>query len=62
MFALELQQARTTELHRQAEAERLVREVVRQRRTARREAAVRRGAEPEAHTRVPRRDRLARAA
>ncbi|MEU5597839.1 hypothetical protein [Streptomyces sp. NPDC020298] len=62
MFELELHHARSTELHRRAEAERLAREAVRGRRAARREEAARRAAETEAHTHRPRRDRLARAA
>jgi len=48
MYEYELQQARSTELLRQAEHERLVREAVRARRAARREA--RQGAEDESHT------------
>jgi hypothetical protein len=62
MFAVELQQARTTELRRRAEAERLAREAVRGRRAARREEAARRTAAMESHTGGPRRNRLARAA
>ncbi|MFI5685005.1 hypothetical protein [Streptomyces sp. NPDC051636] len=62
MFQFELLQARSAELRRRAEHERLVREAVRARRAARREEAARRAAETEAHTRGSRRDRLARAA
>ncbi|MET8947990.1 hypothetical protein ABZX30_31750 [Streptomyces sp. NPDC004542] len=62
MFELELHQARSTELHRRAEAERLAREAVRGRRAARREEAARRAAGTGPDTRRPHQDRLTRAA
>lgn len=49
MYEYDLQRARSAELLRQAEHERLVREAVRSRRAARREAA-RRTAEHDSHT------------
>ncbi|MER6285656.1 MULTISPECIES: hypothetical protein [Streptomyces] len=57
----ELSQYRSAELLRQAEHERLVRETLRGRRAARREAAER-TAESEAHTGRPRRHRFLRTA
>ncbi|MGW0761457.1 hypothetical protein ACWD1Y_34135 [Streptomyces sp. NPDC002814] len=61
MYEYEMQQFRSAELIRQAEQERLAREVVRARRAARREAAGR-TAEPDSHTHRPRRHRFARVA
>ncbi|MFF1275634.1 hypothetical protein ACFVZC_19860 [Streptomyces marokkonensis] len=61
MFEYALHQLRHDELVRAAEHERQVREALRLRRAARREAAVR-GAETESHTRRHRRSRFARAA
>ena len=61
MYEYEIQQLRSAELIRQAEHERLAREVVRGRRAARREAA-RRSAEEEGHTGSPRRHRSPRTA
>lgn len=61
MFQYEIAQLRFDDLLRQAEHERLVRETVRSRRAARREAA-RHDAEGEAHTSRPRRHRFLRAA
>ncbi|MFH8975427.1 hypothetical protein [Streptomyces sp. NPDC017890] len=61
MFEYDLQQTRSAELIRRADAARLVREAVRARRAARRET--RRGAAPaESHTSRFRRHRFARAA
>ncbi|WP_327318046.1 hypothetical protein [Streptomyces sp. NBC_01235] len=69
MYEYELQQARSAELLRRAEHERLAREAVRGRRAARREAAERTtaqrsdgGAENESHTHLLRRLRFARPA
>ncbi|MFJ7074594.1 hypothetical protein [Streptomyces sp. NPDC098781] len=65
MHDYELHHVRSAELIRKAEHERLVREAVRVRRAARREAAKRTAesaAEPEAHTSRFRRHRHARAA
>ncbi|KUM67562.1 hypothetical protein J7F01_24905 [Streptomyces sp. ISL-22] len=65
MYEYELHHIRTAELIRQAEHERLVREAVRVRRAARREAANRSaedGAETEAHTSRRRRHRHPRTA
>jgi hypothetical protein len=61
MYEYEIQQLRAAELIRQAENERLAREIVRGRRAARREAA-RREAEGEVHTGRPRRHRFPRTA
>ncbi|WP_155058260.1 hypothetical protein [Streptomyces blattellae] len=61
MYDYEMLQLRSADLIRQAEQERLAREVVRARRAARREAA-RRTAEPDSHPHRPRRDRFARVA
>jgi hypothetical protein len=61
MIEYELQQARSAELRRQAEHERLARAVLRGRRAARREAVARRAAE-ETHTDRPRQHRVARPA
>ncbi|MFJ8112204.1 hypothetical protein [Streptomyces sp. NPDC096132] len=55
-------QARSAELLRRAEQERLAREAVRSRRAARREAAERAAAESESHTGRLRRFRFARPA
>ncbi|MCT9081042.1 hypothetical protein [Streptomyces fulvoviolaceus] len=60
-YEYEISQLRSAELMRQAEHERLAREVVRGRRAARREAA-RRAAEGEVHTGGPRRHRFLRTA
>ncbi|WP_327185219.1 hypothetical protein [Streptomyces sp. NBC_01334] len=68
MYEYELQQARSAELRRRAEHERLAREVVRGRRAARREAADRAaeradgGAGSESHTHLLDRLRFARPA
>ncbi|MFJ3308113.1 hypothetical protein ACIPSA_34515 [Streptomyces sp. NPDC086549] len=61
MFAYELHRIRSAELRRQAELDRLAREVVRGRRAARHAEQARRAA-TEAHTDRPHRHRLARAA
>lgn len=61
MNEIALMQLRTAELIRQADHERLVREAVRSRRAARREAA-RKEAESDSHSRRPRRLRFLRAA
>jgi hypothetical protein len=61
MYEYELQQYRSADLIRRAEHERQIREAVRARRTARREAA-QRTTEPESHTRRFRRHWFARAA
>ncbi|GGJ47322.1 hypothetical protein [Streptomyces brasiliensis] len=64
MIEYELHQARSAELLRRAEHERLARELLRGRRAARREADTRRaaGAEGETHTDRPRHRRVARPA
>ncbi|MDT0481329.1 MULTISPECIES: hypothetical protein [Streptomyces] len=59
--AYEISQYRSAELRRQAEHERLVRETLRGRRAARREAAER-TAESDSHTGRPRRHRFLRTA
>ncbi|MFE7234334.1 hypothetical protein ACWCRF_30205 [Streptomyces sp. NPDC002405] len=61
MFHYELHQLRSAELGRRAEQDRLVREVLRARRAARRSAG-RRTAEAEPHTHGPHRWRFTRAA
>ncbi|AZM59882.1 MULTISPECIES: hypothetical protein [unclassified Streptomyces] len=61
MFEYALHRLRHDELVREAEHERQVREALRLRRAARREAAAR-SAEPESHTDHRRRPRFARAA
>ncbi|GAB2875596.1 hypothetical protein GCM10027074_49380 [Streptomyces deserti] len=61
MYAYEFQQSRSADLIRRAEHQRLVREAVRARRAARREAA-RRTSEADSHTRRSRRHWFARAA
>ncbi|MBX9395517.1 hypothetical protein K4749_18425 [Streptomyces sp. TRM72054] len=61
MYEYELQQIRSAELIRRAEHERLVRDVIRSGRAARREAAER-AAGNEADTRRPRRNRSPRTA
>jgi hypothetical protein len=61
MFEYEMHQLRSTELIRQAEQERIARDVVRARRAGRSEAT-RRSAEPDSHTDRPRRHRFARVA
>ncbi|WP_406006618.1 hypothetical protein OG440_10755 [Streptomyces sp. NBC_00637] len=69
MYEYELHQARSAELQRRADHERLAREVVRSRRVARREAAERAAAEravggagSESHTHLRHRLRFARPA
>ncbi|GHI04775.1 hypothetical protein AQI88_36720 [Streptomyces cellostaticus] len=63
MFELELHRTRTAELRREADQERLAREAVRSRRTARREEAARHSTSgAETHTDRPRRQRLPRTA
>ncbi|MEU9291225.1 hypothetical protein AB0D57_43050 [Streptomyces sp. NPDC048275] len=65
MFEYELQQIRSTELIREAQNDRLAREVLRARRAARRAAARESGrndTEGQADSRRPRRHRFARAA
>ncbi len=62
MFEYALHRLRHDELVREAEHERQVREALRLRRAARREAAAARSAEPESHTDHRRRPRFARAA
>jgi hypothetical protein len=61
MYAHDLPQFRSAELIRQAEQERLAREVARRNRAARREAALR-TAETESHSTRPRRSRFPRTA
>ncbi|MFI1763284.1 hypothetical protein ACH41H_14720 [Streptomyces sp. NPDC020800] len=63
MYDFEIHRTRTAQLRREAEQDRLAREAVLSRRAARREEAVRRGAqEAESHTDRPRRQRLPRTA